>query len=236
LMPVEGSGAAPDPVSRNVDRVRKVALPSILESLQEGFGRNRQARNGNALSDGLPEAVRASRHVRLSHQHRMHPDIAEFSHQHIYQGQALLSPVRITAERTWNYDRHPATWRHVKARPDGQPHSNLAEVEEVVAELKRFARWAGKNRRDDGHPWEVAVLTYYRGQERALRNALRKWSANGHAQRHFAKGPKGSPFITLDLCTVDRFQGHEADLVLLSLVRNHMTPFLRSPNRLNVAL
>src|SRR5690606_37615533 len=62
LMPVEGSGAAPDPVSRNVDRVRKVALPSILESLQEGFGRNRQARNGNALSVGLPEAVRASRH------------------------------------------------------------------------------------------------------------------------------------------------------------------------------
>lgn len=236
LMPVEGSGATPDHVNRNVDRVRKVVLPSILESLQEGFGRNRQARNGNALSDGLPEAVLASRHVRLSHQHRMHPDIAAFSHQHIYQGQALFSPARMTAERTWSYDRYPTTWRHVKARYDGQADNNPAEVEELIAELKRFERWAGKNRRDDGHPWEVAVLTYYRGQERALRNALRKWSANGHAQHHFARGAKGSPFITLNLCTVDRFQGHEADLVLLSLVRNHITPFLRSPNRLNVAL
>ncbi|NWD09226.1 MULTISPECIES: AAA domain-containing protein [Pseudomonas] len=236
LMPVEGTGATLDHVQRNVERVRKVALPSILESLQEGFGRNAWEKAGNALSDGLPSDVMASRHIRLSHQHRMHPDIAAFSHHHIYKGQALFTPERMTTDRTWSYDRQAASWRHVKARFDAQSNSNTAEVDEVIAELKRFERWASKNRRMDGHPWEIAVLTYYRGQERALRKALRSWSGNGYAQRHFSKGTKGNPYITLDLCTVDRFQGHEADLVLLSLVRNHMTAFLQSPNRLNVAL
>lgn len=38
------------------------------------------------------------------------------------------------------------------------------------------------------------------------------------------------------LCTADRFQGHEADLVLLSFVKSGTAGFLNSPNRLNVAL
>ena len=40
----------------------------------------------------------------------------------------------------------------------------------------------------------------------------------------------------MTLCTVDRFQGHEADLVLLSFVKSGSVGFLNSPNRLNVAL
>ncbi|MOA29029.1 hypothetical protein D3C78_1500160 [compost metagenome] len=35
---------------------------------------------------------------------------------------------------------------------------------------------------------------------------------------------------------MDRFQGHEADLVILSIASRHATSFLESPNRLNVAL
>ena len=42
--------------------------------------------------------------------------------------------------------------------------------------------------------------------------------------------------MTIDLCTVDRFQGHEADLVLISFGNRRSTSFLESPNRLNVAL
>ena len=38
------------------------------------------------------------------------------------------------------------------------------------------------------------------------------------------------------MCVVDRFQGHEADIVFLSLVRNSGVGFLDTPNRLNVAL
>jgi superfamily I DNA and/or RNA helicase len=47
--------------------------------------------------------------------------------------------------------------------------------------------------------------------------------------------------VRISLCTVDRFQGHEADLLLLSFVRGGSKKrgavgFLNSPNRLNVAL
>ena len=42
--------------------------------------------------------------------------------------------------------------------------------------------------------------------------------------------------MTIELCTVDRFQGHEADFVLISFVNKRATSFLQSPNRLNVAL
>jgi superfamily I DNA and/or RNA helicase len=35
--------------------------------------------------------------------------------------------------------------------------------------------------------------------------------------------------------TVDSCQGHEADLVVLTLVRERQTPFMRSSNRMNVA-
>ena len=40
----------------------------------------------------------------------------------------------------------------------------------------------------------------------------------------------------IELCVIDRFQGHEADFVFLSLVQNTRIGFLDSPNRLNVAL
>ena len=42
--------------------------------------------------------------------------------------------------------------------------------------------------------------------------------------------------MTIELCTVDRFQGHEADLVFISVANTRPTSFLESPNRLNVAL
>ena len=80
------------------------------------------------------------------------------------------------------------------------------------------------------------MLSFYRGQERELRTRLRKWSKNPRAFRHFSKGDKGSPHLDVQVCTVDKFQGHEADLVLLSFMNSHPTSFLESPNRLNVAV
>ena len=54
--------------------------------------------------------------------------------------------------------------------------------------------------------------------------------------RHFTRGPKAKSHLTIELCTVDRFQGHEADLVILSFASARPTSFLETPNRLNVAL
>ena len=79
-------------------------------------------------------------------------------------------------------------------------------------------------------------MTFYRGQERELRKEIRKWSGNNRGMRRFHVGRKRVEYATIELCTVDRFQGHEADVVYLSFSNSHPTSFLESPNRLNVAL
>lgn len=223
-----------------IDRVRRIALPSILESLQAGFERSEYQKQGTALSDGLPVHVLNQRQVTLSYQHRMHPDIAEFSRVNIYHETALQSPHGQAEKRQWGYrsGSHRCFWHDTKGRK-GKEGEITAEVDAILKELQRFDVWAKSNPKVENNqqkPWEVAVLAFYRAQERAIRRALRKWTGNPHGVRHFYRGEKGSPLIDIQVCTVDRFQGHEADFVLLSFANNHPTSFLESPNRLNVAI
>jgi hypothetical protein len=235
LLPaVEGDDR--ESVWQRVDQVRRVALPSLLESLQHGFERS-SAQHGTALTDGIPADHLHRRHVLLAAQHRMHPEIAAFSSQHVYKGEALHTPVYLEAERQWSYGRYArrSVWQHCDGKTTPW-NSNTEEVQMVRRELAKFDEWAATNPRPDGRPWEVAVLTFYRGQERELRQELRRWSGLHHARGRFLRGPKAQPYLAVDLCTVDRFQGHEADLVILSIAKSRATYFLESPNRWNVAL
>lgn len=223
-----------------IDRVRRIALPSILESLQVGFERSEQQRHGTALSDGLPYRALEQRLITLKYQHRMHPDIAEFSRVHIYQGKALQSPKDQAEKRQWGYksSSHRCIWHDIKGSK-GNEGEVAAEVEAILKELESFDRWASSNPNiENGQqkPWEIAILSFYRAQERAIGRALRKWTGKKHGVRHFYRGDKQLPTIDIQVCTVDRFQGHEADFVLLSFANNHPTSFLESPNRLNVAV
>ena len=239
LLPVEMTDAERGAeVLERIDRVRRVALPSVLESLRYGFERDPGQRNGMALSDGLPRHVLEPRHVLLSTQHRMHPEIAAFSHEHVYEGAALRTPEDMADKRVWSYPRyaHRAVWRDVCGDFDRRFNRNEDEARSVVDELRHFDEWARVNPCQDGYPWEAAVLTFYRGHEREVRCHLRKWTGQKHEMRHFARGQKERPYLRVELCTIDRFQGHEADVVLISFARPHATCFLESPNRLNVAL
>lgn len=260
----------------SLDTVRRVAMPSILELLQRGFERlPNKPQFGVALTDGLPSSVLGPRHVALSYQHRMHPDISMFPREQFYTAPADTDAVRrasylpmapercsgvadarapvllrdaatMEADRQWSYPRYPsrrAIWLHVAPSRQRRGNQNVAEAARVVKELEEFARWGQElpNRDREGRvvPWEVAVLTFYRGQEGLLREALQRLSASPGDTRNFSL-PKEVPverrLIHVTLCTVDRFQGHEADLVLLSFVKSGTTGFLNSPNRLNVAL
>ncbi|CAG8553663.1 12049_t:CDS:10 [Funneliformis mosseae] len=138
-----------------------------------------------------------------------------------------------------------------------QSHSNTFEVEFVVELIRYFVR----NGYDK--PNDIAVLTPYLGQLIKLRDALREsfvvviderdnqdiTELLGEADPEY-ENPIGTVSIAekrslqrqVTLKTVDNFQGEEATIVIVSLVRNTTSGshgnigFLKSPNRTNVLL
>ncbi|TKC98028.1 AAA domain-containing protein [Polyangium fumosum] len=240
LMPRAGFEGPLGRVRDAVERVRRVALPSILESLQVGFDPARAGRTGrfweNALALGLPEYAKEPRLVPLRYQHRMHPDIAAFPHARIYGGKLLDTPHDMAADRAFFYPgyRSRSVWLDVRGKEEDHPMRNEAEARVIMVELDALAAWATTQERKD--PWSVAILTFYRGQERLLRDRLRKATRQWGQSRYFTFRDRERRILTVELCTVDRYQGHEADIVMLSFVRTERPGFLNSPNRLNVAL
>lgn len=228
-----------DALEEDLENMRRVSMPSILEILQSGAG-SLGWRDETALTQGLPKAVLDARQVSLSYQHRMHPEISIFPREQFYITDGLLQDAAgMSVKRNWEYARYAkrAVWLDIQPaqKGRGQPstgNSNPAEVDALMEELKAFGDWAATHPRQN-QPWEVAVLTFYRGQETELRTRLQKLCHQPGNSRNFQL-PTGNVHITL--CTVDSFQGHETDLVLLSFVKSGSPGFLNSPNRLNVAL
>lgn len=226
-----------DDVRNWIDRVKMIALPSVLELVQHGF-RAGQEDGGTLLENGMPGDDFEKRHVLLEWQHRMHPDIADFPHRYMYEGRALKTPGGMDAKRAWPYRRYSsrAVWIDVhadKTASSGSP-SNEGEADRIAREIGEFAKFAERNPRPCGGPWEVAVLSFYKGQLEPLRKRMRRVSPGGGP--YTFPVPPGRPDVLVRINTVDSFQGHEADLVLLSTVNSHTTVFLCNPNRLNVAL
>ncbi len=78
----------------------------------------------------------------------------------------------------------------------------------------------------------MACLSFYVKQERALSRMLQQVTGDDRNTRFTA----GDGLVELVCGTVDRFQGREADLVMISMRNTGRVGFLDSPNRLNVAI
>jgi superfamily I DNA and/or RNA helicase len=129
-------------------------------------------------------------------------------------------------------------WFHVNGEEiKNLSFTNQEEIECVYDFYREFENWARDNPKPKERPkdngiWKVAIITFYLGQRGEFSKKF---------QKHFR--PKLGKFtfkdeskhVELKICTVDSFQGQEADLVLLSLVRTRGIGFLDSRNRLNVA-
>lgn len=238
LMP---EGEEGEEVRSWVRKVARIAVPSVLELVQHGFPVGGDGDGDTVLDHGMPREDFEGRHVLLEWQHRMHRDIARFSHRHVYDEKALRTPDGMDGRREWAYHRYPerAVWIDVRAGGGargrtGSP-SNEAEADRIGREVAEFVRFAEDNPRPGGGPWEVAVLSFYTGQMGPLQRRLRS-IAQGGGYTFNAVRRGGRTAARIVLRTVDSFQGHEADLVVLSMVNSRQTVFLNNPNRLNVAL
>jgi hypothetical protein len=225
-------------ITESISEMQDIGLPSILEVLQEGIGVKR-ANRPSTLTAGMREEPFRERFTSLRYQHRMHPEIAEFSRKVIYKEKALETANTISERESqinWDFGDfgNRRVWQPINGREEGGINQDeIKAMESVLHDFLRWAREKGKPKRERPPVWEVACLCFYQKQEQAISKMLGK--VTGETDRR-------TRFEVLDahveiVCgTVDRFQGREADLVLLSMRNTRRIGFLDSPNRLNVAV
>ncbi|KAJ5938042.1 hypothetical protein N7454_004384 [Penicillium verhagenii] len=133
-------------------------------------------------------------------------------------------------------------------------HSNEWEVDMATALVRHLVR------QGEYKPTDIALLTPYTGQLRKLRTSLSKdfeiclserdmqtLAADGIEEIEDGSSKENTPktiekktlLQTLRLATVDNFQGEEAKVIIVSLVRSNKkrkVGFLRTENRINVLL
>ncbi|THZ26748.1 hypothetical protein D6C91_02505 [Aureobasidium pullulans] len=193
---------------------------------------------------------------RLDTQRRMHPSISELVRSTLYPTLSDVPSTLVHPEVTgmrkrlfWLDHQYPESHGGLQSTS----HTNDYEVEMTTALVSHLIKQGTYK------PEAIAVLTPYLGQLRKLR--LRMQSSfevllddrdvkslqdegldDGEAQSRAPLAPgvqKGSIASAVRIATVDNFQGEEAEVVVISLVRSNKEQkcgFLRTSNRINVLL
>ncbi|KAJ8401330.1 hypothetical protein AAFF_G00385610 [Aldrovandia affinis] len=155
--------------------------------------------------------------VRLNYQHRMRPEIARLLTPHIYSElenhPSVLEYENIKGLLTnLFFVEHQFPEEEIQ---DGRSHQNQHEALFLVA-LCRYLLC------QDYQPSQITILTTYTGQLHCLRKLL-----------------PAAQFSGVKVHVVDKYQGEENDIILLSLVRSNpegRVGFLQIANRVCVAL
>jgi DNA polymerase III delta prime subunit len=225
-------------IEEKINNLASIAFPSILESLIKGI-KGRKTKNKTTISEGFTPKELESRRTVLKYQHRMHPEISKFPREQFYKNDnALLDlekPKPIAEMRQWDYIKYAkrSIWINVNGKTVRNYNENEANI--LISELGKFIDFASKNEQPEGKEWTIACLTFYKGQEAKIRERLQKLTGKESAFSNFNIERNGKK-INIKLHTVDKFQGHEADIVFLSMVQTFRDGFMDNPNRLNVAI
>lgn len=207
--------------------------------IETEFGRQRQSKVGRRIARSL------------NVQHRMHPRIAELISKTFYDGSLRTDP-----KRKARFDAEPSL---IASKPRSElPNAaitlvNVPDVQGDVGQMEGDSLPPWTNNREvravewvlsqleakNGSNPTLAVLSPYARQVERLRRAI---SLADHRLSNLADFSTANGALTF--CgTVDSFQGSEADVVVVSLVRNnHYTKpsqalgFLTDPRRMNVLL
>jgi len=229
-------------ITEHIEEIQDIGLPSILEVLQKGIGEDR-AKRRSALTTGLANSCGEAfkqRFVSLTFQHRMHSHISQFPRELFYSEKALLDANTIEIRDKnikWDFNTLQSRnlWVNVNGREVGGVNiDEIKAMEEILIEFIKWASEKGPPNRHSPKNWEVACLCFYTKQDKAISEMLRNVTgeSTGMRTRFVAKNAP----VEIICGTVDRFQGREADMVLLSMRNTRRTGFLDSPNRLNVAV
>ena len=218
----------PSVASRLYEADAKDALPFLEETfLKTSFFEQ--------LYNHLPDECRGH----LNEQFRMAEPIGDLVAELFYShdGRRCLQNGRIggkkRSHRSFLDEDHQIQWfdvsqgRQEKENGKGPSLVNRSEVEAILHYLQAAAQTLELRQEGEVRKKTVAVITPYGGQKRAILQKIKQLIAQGHRLRDF---------LTIDVNTVDSFQGSEADVVLYSTVRTQGDiRFLLDRQRLNVA-
>ncbi|RHZ44436.1 putative NF-X1 finger and helicase domain protein, partial [Aspergillus thermomutatus] len=201
----------------------------------------------SAMGLGLPFST-------LETQRRMHPSIAQLVRDTLYpqieDAEFVSSYPKVVGMRRrlfWLDHREPEA-DAANTSVLATSHWNEYEVRMTMAVVNHLVR---QGKYQSG---EIAVLTPYLGQLHRLRQLFSQYftvtlgerdadqleSAGFEARETVVKTPARATLLqTLRVATIDNFQGEEAKVVVISLVRSNSQNrcgFLRTSNRINVLL
>jgi len=198
-------------------------LPPVLDESAAAFDDQgdsaREAVRDSSFFELLWEAVPEPCKVMLGEQYRMAEPIGRYVSRASYGGRLATSPqnAHLRSPLPWPFNRN-MVWLQISGRErkgGSGSLSNRAEIAAVGAVVRQMQQLGLDGLR-------TAVIAMYQDQVAGLRSELRGVQVPG-----------------LAVDTVDAFEGEEADIVIISLVRSNEEErigFLKKAQRLNVAV
>ncbi|KAJ3125981.1 hypothetical protein HK098_007986 [Nowakowskiella sp. JEL0407] len=153
----------------------------------------------------------------LTIQYRMHSKICRLVSNLYYKGKVVTDPDTAKFRRRQKALVHYDIATGEKKR--GTSYFNELEAEKIVEIVKR--------ERNENYHENIIVITFYKAQMYCIMEKLMEEGLIGNES-----GFGG----TVEVMTVDSSQGREADIVLLSCVRNAELGFTANRKRMNVAI
>ena len=210
------------------------ALQDLAESLE--VGARDLAHLERSLFRDLFERSPVQLKSWLTDQYRMHPQIMDAINQ-FYNEKLVCRIESPDTSRAHHLEPLIPTSTHIAWIPTpwsgpfyetrvGTSRRNDKEVE-IIGNLVDGINELWSQTADDRPPKEIGVITFYAAQERALRGRLLDRS-----------GEQQYEHLDVRLGTVDRFQGMEKPVIIVSLVCNNSRRdigFARALERINVA-
>ncbi|KAL5077780.1 hypothetical protein RYX36_016764 [Vicia faba] len=200
-------------------------LPAMVRSnvcTEAGFGRSLFERLSLL---GSPKNL-------LNMQHRMHPDISSFPNSYFYSSKIQDAP-NVKRNYTKQYLPGPmfgpysfinVAGGREEFDDNGRSYKNMAEVAVVMMILKNLHKaWIPKKEK-----LSIGIVSPYAGQVLKIQEKLERFNDISHTDG-----------FSVNVKSIDGFQGGEQDIIILSTVRtNHRSSlqFVSSPHRTNVAL
>lgn len=192
----------------------------VLEKMDDH--KEQLIRNGviDRLFENLPSKMKGT----LGKQFRMLPDIGQFISHHFYKGQLEHHRTETDHEfQDFGWLTYKSNGYRVPAQ-QGKEKKILINDVEIRIIMARLAEINDRLKRAKvERKISVALITPYRAQCNALRQALKKYDV--------------SEVLAVEVDTVDAFQGRQADIVFFSFVRNTgPATFYADDRRMNVAI